>query len=88
MAALVGSEGDLRAGAAGEDVGEAAHAVDGDLRVAGGDEDLHDLILAEGGPAVVRQLGEQPVQRVVEGRDVFRQVRLERAGVRLGPQLL
>src|SRR5262245_31234100 len=40
-------EGDHRAGAAGENVGDAAHAIDHDLRVAGSDEDAHAFIIAD-----------------------------------------
>jgi hypothetical protein len=36
-------EGDARPGPAGEHVGQAAHAIDGRLRVAGGDNELHGL---------------------------------------------
>jgi hypothetical protein len=41
VAAVMGGEGDGGAGAAGEDVGEAADAVDGYQGVAGGDEQVH-----------------------------------------------
>src|SRR5207302_4031340 len=43
VAAGVGVEGDGGPGAAGEDVGQAAHAVDGGERVAGGDEEVHGM---------------------------------------------
>src|SRR5438874_982597 len=41
MSALASVQGDRRASAAGEDIGQAANAVDGGLRVAGGHEDAH-----------------------------------------------
>ena len=41
VALVVTVEGDGRAGAAGENVGDAAHAVNGGLRVARGDEKVH-----------------------------------------------
>src|SRR5436305_5111391 len=61
MAALMRFEGDGGAGAAGEDVGDAAHLVDERQRVAGGDEEVHGAFsatrLASGaaGPAIILQ---------------------------------
>ncbi len=45
MASVVSMQGDARGGAAAENVGDAAHPIDGRLRVAGGDEDVHTMAI-------------------------------------------